>query len=291
MTRKAHALGMRHTVYRNASGLPNDEQVTTARDQALLGIAIQERFPKYYRYFSLSSFRLSRQAPCATTTGCSARVEGVDGIKTGYTRVSGFNLVTSVKRGDRHIVAVVLGGRSGGARDARMRDLINSHIAGGLDHADTVARASPRSAEPKTAEVRAAARTERPNLRRRQSRAGSGRLDADACRPHTPVSDATATITGSGLERADQAGQGEDRDGEARAAARHAVRHAQPQRLVVRRTAKPEPAKLSRRRRTRPARAPPVAVASTGPTYSARCPPWWSPPKKRPAARPRPKRR
>ena len=56
MTRKAQALGMRNTVYRNASGLPNDEQVTTARDQALLGIAVQQRFPKYYRYFSLSAF-------------------------------------------------------------------------------------------------------------------------------------------------------------------------------------------------------------------------------------------
>ena len=56
MTRKASALGMRNTVYRNASGLPNDEQITTARDQALLGIAIQQRFPKYYRYFSLASF-------------------------------------------------------------------------------------------------------------------------------------------------------------------------------------------------------------------------------------------
>ncbi len=69
----AARIGMRNTVYRNASGLPNDEQITTARDQALLGIAVQQRFPKYYRYFSLSSLRLSRQGASAITTSCSAR--------------------------------------------------------------------------------------------------------------------------------------------------------------------------------------------------------------------------
>ena len=128
MTRKARALGMRNTTYRNASGLPNDDQITTARDQALLGIAVQERFPKYYRYFSLASFTYRGNA-MRNHNRLLGKVEGVDGIKTGFTRDSGFNLVTSVKRGPRHMVAVVLGGRSGGARDARMRDLINSHIA------------------------------------------------------------------------------------------------------------------------------------------------------------------
>jgi D-alanyl-D-alanine carboxypeptidase len=128
MTRKARALGMRHTVYRNASGLPNDEQITTARDQALLGIAIQERFPHRYRYFSTRSF-VYRGNAMRNHNRLLGKVEGVDGIKTGYTRASGFNLVTSVHRNNRHIVAVVLGGRSGGWRDARMRDLIETQIA------------------------------------------------------------------------------------------------------------------------------------------------------------------
>jgi D-alanyl-D-alanine carboxypeptidase len=128
MTRKAQALGMRNTVYRNASGLPNDEQITTARDQALLGIAVQQRFPKYYRYFSLSAFVYHGKS-IRNHNKLLGQVEGVDGIKTGYTRASGFNLVTSAKRGYRHIVAVVLGGRSGGSRDARMRELVNGHIA------------------------------------------------------------------------------------------------------------------------------------------------------------------
>jgi D-alanyl-D-alanine carboxypeptidase len=128
MTRKAHALGMSRTVYRNASGLPSEEQVTTARDQALLGIAIQERFPRYYRYFAMSSF-VYKGHPMRNHNKLLGQVAGVDGIKTGFTNASGFNLVTSMKRGERHIVAVVLGGRTGSQRDARMRSLIETHIA------------------------------------------------------------------------------------------------------------------------------------------------------------------
>jgi D-alanyl-D-alanine carboxypeptidase len=128
MTRKARTLGMTRTVYRNASGLPDEEQVTTAREQALLGIAIQERFPRYYRYFALTSFNYRGRA-MRNHNKLLGRVNGVDGIKTGYTRASGFNLVTSMHRGDRHIVAVVLGGSSGAQRDARMRSLVEGHIA------------------------------------------------------------------------------------------------------------------------------------------------------------------
>jgi D-alanyl-D-alanine carboxypeptidase len=127
MTRKAHALGMGRTVYRNASGLPDDAQVTTARDQAILGRAIQEHFPRYYKYFSIRSFKYRGQT-IANHNRLLGKVEGVDGIKTGFTRASGFNLVTSVHRGGRYIVAVVLGGKSGAARDARMRQLISGNI-------------------------------------------------------------------------------------------------------------------------------------------------------------------
>jgi D-alanyl-D-alanine carboxypeptidase len=127
MTRKARALGMSRTVYKNANGLPDDEQVTTARDQALLGRAIQERFPRYYRYFATSTFVYNGRA-MRNHNKLLGRVEGVDGIKTGYIRASGFNLVTSMRRGNRHIVAVVLGGRSGAARDARMRELVGEYI-------------------------------------------------------------------------------------------------------------------------------------------------------------------
>jgi D-alanyl-D-alanine carboxypeptidase len=130
LTRKARALGMSRTVYANASGLPNDEQVTTARDQALLGRAVQDRFPRYYRYFATSSFYYGGHA-IRNHNRLLGRVAGVDGIKTGFIRKSGFNLVTSVRRGNRHLVAVVIGGASGGARDARMRSLIEEHIEQG----------------------------------------------------------------------------------------------------------------------------------------------------------------
>jgi len=127
MTRKARALGMNRTVYRNASGLPDPAQITTAREQAILGLAIQERFPRYYRYFSLTSFSYRGHA-MRNHNKLLGRVQGVDGIKTGYIRASGFNLVSSVRRADRHIVAVVLGGSSGAQRDARMRTLIEGHV-------------------------------------------------------------------------------------------------------------------------------------------------------------------
>lgn len=127
MTRKARALGMSKTVYKNASGLPDSEQVTTARDQATLGRAIQDRFPKYYRYFATEAFNY-RGRVIRNHNRLLGRVEGVDGIKTGYTRASGFNLVTSMKRGNRYVVGVVMGGRSGGSRDAIMRNLLAEHL-------------------------------------------------------------------------------------------------------------------------------------------------------------------
>ncbi len=127
MTRKARALGMSKTLYKNASGLPDDDQVTTARDQATLGRAIQDRFPKYYRYFSTEAFNYKGRS-IRNHNKLLGRVEGVDGIKTGYTRASGFNLVTSMKRGNRYVVGVVMGGRSGGSRDAIMRNLLAEHL-------------------------------------------------------------------------------------------------------------------------------------------------------------------
>ena len=128
MTRKAQALGMTKTVYKNASGLPHDDQVTTARDQATLGRAIRERFPVYYKYFQTRSF-VFRGETISNHNNLLGRVEGVDGIKTGFIRASGFNLVTSVRRDNRRVVAVVLGGASASARDARMRQLISEHFA------------------------------------------------------------------------------------------------------------------------------------------------------------------
>src|SRR5271156_4173302 len=128
MTHAAHQIGMSRTLYRNASGLPNDEQLTTARDLTLLARSMQERFPKYYHYFSLHEFTYDGEV-IGNHDHLLGRVDGVDGIKTGYTRASGFNLLTSVHRDGRALVAVVMGGRSSGARDRMMEQLIADHIA------------------------------------------------------------------------------------------------------------------------------------------------------------------
>jgi len=143
MTAKARALGMAGTTYVNASGLPADAQITTARDQALLGRAIQHRFPIYYQYFATPSFKY-KGAEMRNHNNLLGNVKGVDGIKTGYTEASGYNLTSSVRREDRHIVAVVLGGTSNGARDARMRQLIEEHIvrAANLRTAPMIAEAT-----------------------------------------------------------------------------------------------------------------------------------------------------
>ena len=128
MTRKAHELGMSSTLYRNASGLPNDEQVTTAHDLTILGRALEERFPRYFHYFSTAEFDYDGEV-IGNHNHLLGRVDGVDGIKTGYTRASGFNLLTSVHRDGRSLIAVVMGGRSAAGRDRIMQNLIADHLA------------------------------------------------------------------------------------------------------------------------------------------------------------------
>lgn len=127
MTAKARRLGMRSTTFRNASGLPNSNQRTTARDMAMLGIALRQHYPQYYHYFGRSSFQF-RGKRINGHNRLLGRIEGVDGIKTGYINASGYNLVSSVNRDGRRIVAVVMGGRSGSSRDAHMAQLIQAHL-------------------------------------------------------------------------------------------------------------------------------------------------------------------
>jgi D-alanyl-D-alanine carboxypeptidase len=128
MTRKARQLGMKSTTFRNASGLPDPEQLTTARDLATLGRAIQVKFPRYYRYFQTRAFNYAGRT-IGNHNRLLGKVEGVDGIKTGFTNASGFNLLTSAKTEGRHVVGVVLGGRSGASRDAIMANLVRTHLA------------------------------------------------------------------------------------------------------------------------------------------------------------------
>ena len=124
MTEKAHQLGMTHTNFHNASGLPDLQQLTTARDMALLGRHIAYDFPQYYRYFSVSSFAYNGHV-YGTHDNLLAAFNGTDGIKTGYTQLSGYNLVTSAVRDNRHVVGVVMGGPTAAVRDREMMRLLS----------------------------------------------------------------------------------------------------------------------------------------------------------------------
>lgn len=126
MTSTAKALGMASTTYRNASGLPDKGQVTTVRDQAILGIAVYQHFPNYYEFFQTKSFSYGKR-----TYGNHNRLlgnNGVDGIKTGYTNASGFNLLTAARADGHHIVVAGFGFDSSGARDAKVRELVKKYL-------------------------------------------------------------------------------------------------------------------------------------------------------------------
>ena len=123
MTRTARSIGMSRSTFVNASGLPNSAQITTARDMATLGLRLMRDYPQYYPYFRNMSFTYAGRT-IKTHNRLLGKFEGTDGIKTGYVAASGFNLVSSVRRSDKRIVGVVLGGRSGGARDAYMKKML-----------------------------------------------------------------------------------------------------------------------------------------------------------------------
>jgi D-alanyl-D-alanine carboxypeptidase len=127
MTAKAHALGMTHTNYHNASGLPDEQQITTAREQAILARAIHDRFPQYFHYFSIRTF-VFRGKEMRNHNHLLGAIDGVDGMKTGYIHESGFNIIVSMHRNGRHLVAVVFGGRTASARDARVVSLLNNNV-------------------------------------------------------------------------------------------------------------------------------------------------------------------
>lgn len=125
MTAMARRLGMRNTTFRNASGLPNRQQHSTARDMSILAQALIRDFPGRYRYFSTRSYEYKGQT-YRSHNRLLGTYEGTDGIKTGYINASGFNVVASVERNGRRVIAVVLGGKSARSRDAHARVLLDS---------------------------------------------------------------------------------------------------------------------------------------------------------------------
>jgi D-alanyl-D-alanine carboxypeptidase len=128
MTAKARELGMKRTTFRNASGLPNRRQMSTARDMATLARALIRDFPKKYRYFSTKQF-IYKGRKHRNHNRLLKSYSGADGIKTGYIRASGFNLAASVKRNGRRLIAVVFGGKTPRSRDRHMTKLLDRGFA------------------------------------------------------------------------------------------------------------------------------------------------------------------
>ena len=146
MTWQAHKLGMKNTTFRNASGLPNSEQTTTARDYITLSLHLYDDFPQHFKFFKTAYFNYGR-ARYRNHNGLLFNFQGSDGIKTGYTRASGFNLAASVRRSGKHVIGVIFGGRSAGDRNQRMRGLLTAGLAKG----STVHTRIPAKPEPQVA--------------------------------------------------------------------------------------------------------------------------------------------
>ena len=127
MTRKAKKLGMTRTTFRNASGLPNRGQLSTARDMATLGIAIRKNHPEFFKLFKTKSF-IYKGIKYTNHNNLLGSYSGTDGIKTGYTNASGFNLVASVERNGQRIIGVVFGGKKARSRDKHMVTLLNKYF-------------------------------------------------------------------------------------------------------------------------------------------------------------------
>lgn len=128
MTAKAHQLGMSKTVFKNPSGLPDPEQVTTAHDMATLGVALMRDFPEEFKLFSLRGMKF-RGMKLRGHNNLMYRYAGADGIKTGYTDASGYNLVTSASKNGRRVVGVVMGEKTAQIRDDKMASLLDTYLA------------------------------------------------------------------------------------------------------------------------------------------------------------------
>jgi len=124
MTKKARSIGMKRTTFRNASGLHDVRQVSTARDMAILAKTLLTKYKRHYHYFSKDSFTYAGKTYKSHNKLMNS-YEGMDGLKTGYIRASGFNLASSVKRGDNRLIGVVFGGKTGTLRNAQMREILD----------------------------------------------------------------------------------------------------------------------------------------------------------------------
>lgn len=127
MTDVAKELGMKNTVFKNASGLPNKEHKSTAEDMAILALAMYKHYPQYYDLFSTTEFRYNN-IRYTNTNHLLQTFEGADGLKTGYTRAAGYNIVTSAEREGKRVIAVTMGHRTFDGRDKQIAKMMNSGL-------------------------------------------------------------------------------------------------------------------------------------------------------------------
>ncbi len=168
MTQKARTIGMLNTTFRNASGLPNSEQKTTAQDLIILGKSILADHPERSKVFATKYFQYRGEIMRNHNTMLFS-YEGMEGMKTGFTSAAGFNLLASAHRGDKRILAVVLGGASSGARNATMRNILDTSWSKAMTQ--TAARKSGiQVAAAKPVELQAPGNRDRPSAQRTRSR-------------------------------------------------------------------------------------------------------------------------
>ena len=198
MTQRAHQIGMNGSTFKNASGLPNGEQFTTARDMVTLGLRLQDDFPVHYKVFSTRGFAYNSHTYANHNTMLGS-YEGTEGIKTGYTAASGFNLVASVRRGQKHVVGAVFGGTSASSRNLTMRTLLNMALFKASSHltrVPLVARLNGRPVpEPKLAE-----RPAQPVQMASNGVAGPGSWSAAVVTPASPTAAPEPAIAPSKVE-------------------------------------------------------------------------------------------
>jgi len=157
MTRRAREIGMRRTTFKNASGLPNRGQLSTARDMAVLGKTMLDRFPNQYAHFSDLTFEYGSRT-YSNHNKLLKTYEGMDGIKTGYIRASGFNLVASAERNGVRLIGVVFGGKTGQSRDTHMASLLNRSWSQAQSNSTFAALPAPKPTIPGQAPVTTTAR-------------------------------------------------------------------------------------------------------------------------------------
>ena len=208
MTKTAHELGMSRTVFRNASGLPNPAQVTTARDMAILSLRIQRDFPEYYPYFRIMSFTYGGKV-IKTHNRLLGHYPGVDGIKTGYVAASGFNLASSARRGEKRVIGVVMGATSASSRNVYMAGMLDNAFPkckDGTTIADAIEGTSPKPSRP---EIKEAQVTPKPRLE------PAKKIAAKSKKPPEPIVESAQTEDENTAEEA----SGDESFGDAKAAA------------------------------------------------------------------------